>query len=150
MGDFTVEVKVARVDKAEKGTVLPGLASAVAFHAGTLVVWQDNKNFVRFDRTDMNNAGRAITSCYFHVFQDNERTVESSQLVADKPTHLRLQRRGDQLTAAYSQDDGRTWRSFPAQRVNLPAKVRVGVAILNSTSRPCSAQFEGLKLTPDK
>lgn len=146
-GDFTVEVLVARVDHAEKGTAIPGLASSTAFHAGTLVVWRDAKNFVRLDRTDMNKEGRAITSCYLHVFKDGQRTAEASQLIEDKPTRLRLERRGGRIAAAYSQDDGNSWRSFPSQRVELPNKLKAGISALNSTSRPSSAAFERLTIT---
>ena len=145
-GDFTVEVKVAHVDRAAEGTVIPGTGSSTAFHAGTLVIWQDNRNFVRLDRTDMNKAGRGSTSCYLHVFQDGERVVEVAELVKDTPTHLRLQRRGDQLTAAYSQDGGQTWQSFPVQKIGLADKVQAGVSALNATSRPCEVRFEDIQL----
>lgn len=149
-GDFTVEVKVAHVERAAEGTVIPGAGSTAAFHAGTLVIWQDNKNFVRLDRTDMHNKGRAITTCYLHVFQDGERTVEIAEVVPDKPTHLRLARRGDRLAASYSQDNAKTWHSFAEQQVDLANKLKVGVAALNNTTQPASAKFESLKVTTDK
>jgi regulation of enolase protein 1 (concanavalin A-like superfamily) len=145
-GDFTVEVKVVSVTRAEPGSAIGG-ASATAFHAGTLVIWQDDKNFVRLDRTDMHKAGRAITGCYLHVFRDGERVVELAPIVPDRPTHLRLARKGDQLKAAYSQDDGRTWQEFPQQPLDLPLKVKVGVSALNGTNRENVVQFEGLKIT---
>jgi hypothetical protein len=63
-GDFTVEVLVRTVRKAEADMAIPGRASMTAFHSVTLVIWRDAKNFVRLDRTDMNKAGKAITSCY--------------------------------------------------------------------------------------
>lgn len=146
-GDFAVQVKVLSVEKAERGSAIPGLRSAAAFHAATLVIWQDAKNFVRFDRTDMNNAGRAITSCYLHVFNDGQRVAEISAVVPDKPTHLRLARRGDRLRADYSQDDGQSWRSVAQQSVNLPSRVKVGISGLNNTHTRNTAQFEGLTIT---
>jgi hypothetical protein len=144
--DFTVEVLVRSVEKAEAGTAIPGRASAAAFHSGTLVIWHDAKNFVRLDRTDMHNAGRAITSCYFHIFKDGERVVELAPVVPDRPTHLRLGRKGDRLTAAYSQDDGKSWREFPQQTIDLPLKVKAGISALNSTVRENTVQFEELKI----
>ena len=146
-GDFTVEVLVRSVEKAEKGTAIPGRASTVAFHSGTLVIWQDARNFVRLDRTDMNNSGRAITSCYLHVFKDGERVVELAPVVPDRPTNLRLARKDNRLTAAYSQDRGKTWKAFPEQTIDLPAKVKTGISALNSTVRINTVQFEGLKVT---
>ena len=145
-GDFTAVVKVVSVERAERDSVISGLASSVSFHAGTFVLWQDPENFVRLDRTNMNKAGRAITSCYLHVFKDGTRTVELAPLVADRPTHLRFERRGERLTVAYSQDGGKTWQPFPAQNISWPEKVQVGVAALNNTNLPCSIQFAELEV----
>jgi regulation of enolase protein 1 (concanavalin A-like superfamily) len=146
-GDFTIEVLVEDVTKATADTVLPGMASTASYHAAVLVVWQDAKNFVRLDRTDMHNRGRAITSCYLQVFANGEKTVELSPIVPDKPTHLRLSRKGDRLLAAYSQDGGKTWRDFPMQKFALAGKIKAGVCALNNTSRENVARFSGLKLT---
>ncbi len=144
--DFTVEVLVRSVEKAAAGTVIPGLASTAAFHADTLVIWHDAKNFVRLDRTNMHNRGRGITSCYFHIFKEGERVVELAPIVPDRPTNLRLARKGDRLTAAYSQDGGKTWQEFPEQTITLPAKVQTGISALNSTTRENTVQFESLKI----
>lgn len=145
-GDFSVEVLVRSVEKAAAGTAIPGRASAAAFHAGTLVIWHDAKNFVRLDRTDMHHKGRAVTSCYLHVFKDGERVVELAPLVPDRPTTLRLARKDDRLTAAYSQDGGKTWKEFPEQTIDLPAKVKTGISALNSTTRENTVRFEKLKI----
>ena len=67
-------------------------------------------------------------------------------MVADRPTHLRLTRKGDRITAAYSQDGAKTWRSLPAQKVTLADKVKAGVSALNNTSRENAVRFADLKL----
>src|SRR5262245_55127078 len=123
-GDFSISVAVARIDRAERDTRIAGLAGTASFHAGSLVIWQDAKNFVRFDRTQMDKSGQQITSCYLHVFQDGARTVELSLVVPDRPTQLRLTRKADALTAAYSQDGGHNWKELPQQKLELPAKVK--------------------------
>ena len=145
-GDFTMEVLIEEVTKAEPDTVLPGLASTASFHAGSLVIWQDAKNFVRFDRTDMNKDGRATTACYLHIFQDGERIASLAPAVPDRPTHLRLTRKGDRITAAYSQDGAKTWTSLAEQKIKLGDKVKAGVSALNSTSRENVVRFADLKL----
>jgi hypothetical protein len=146
-GNFSVEVLVAHLSKAQAGSVIPGLASSVSFHAGSLVIWHNAENLVRLDRTDMNNAGRAITSCYLHVFQDGERVAEMASIVPDKPTHLRLERRDGRVTASYSHDAGTTWRTVSSANVKLPDKVKVGVSALNNTRRENTAQFEDLRIS---
>jgi regulation of enolase protein 1 (concanavalin A-like superfamily) len=145
-GDFTIEVLVEEVTKAESDTVLPGMASTASFHAGSLVIWQDAKNFVRFDRTNMNKGGRATTACYLHVYQDGERTAELAPAVPDRPTHLRLSRKGDRLMAAYSQDGGTKWTSLAEQKVKLADKLKAGVSALNNTSRENAVRFADLKI----
>ena len=146
-GDFTIEVLVKEVSKAEPDTVLPGIASTASFHAGSLVIWRDAKNFVRFDRTDMHNRGRATNACYLHIFKDGERTAELAPAVPDRPTHLRLARKGDRLTASYSQNGGRSWTTLPEQTIALAGKVKAGVSALNNTSRENVVRFAELKLT---
>ena len=145
-GDFTIEVLVEEVAKAEPDTVLPGLASTASFHAGSLVVWQDAKNFVRFDRTNMNKGGRATTACYLHIFQDGARTAELAPAVPDRPTHLRLTRKGDRVTAAYSQDSAKTWTSLAEQKIKVGDKLKAGVSALNNTSRENVVRFAELKI----
>lgn len=145
-GDFAISVAIAHIDKAERDTRIAGLAGTTSFHAGSLVIWQDAKNFVRFDRTQMDRSGQPITSCYLHVFKDAVRVVESSAVVPDKPTHLRLTRKAGALTAAYSQDGGRSWQDLAPQKIDLPAKVKAGVSALNNTTRGNTVTFEGLKI----
>ena len=146
-GDFSMAVLVEEITTAQADTVLPGMASTASYHSAALVVWQDAKNFIRLDRSDMHNRGRAITSCYLQVFANGERTVELSTVVPDKPTNLRLTRSGDRLLAAYSQDGGKTWRDFPAQQFALSGKIKAGISALNNTSRENVARFSGLKLS---
>jgi len=145
-GDFSISVAVAHIDRAERDTRIAGLAGTASFHAGSLVIWQDAKNFVRFDRTQMDRSGQQITSCYLHVFKDGARLVELSLVVPNRPTQLRLTRKADTLTAAYSQDGGTSWKELPSQKIDLPAKVKAGVSALNNTTRGNSVTFEGLKI----
>ena len=145
-GDFTIDVLVEEVTKAEPDTVLPGLASTASFHAGSLIIWQDAKNFVRFDRTNMNRGGRTVTACYLHVYQDGKRTAELAPVVPDKPTHLRLSRKGDRVTAAYSQDGAKTWTSLAEQQVKMADKLKAGISAINNTSRENIVRFADLKI----
>jgi hypothetical protein len=144
--DFTIEVLVAHIEKPQRDTRIAGLAGTTSFHAGSLVIWQDAKNFVRFDRTQMDRSGQPITSCYLHIFKDGARIAEVAPVVPDRPTHLRLTRKGDTLTAAYSQDGSKTWKELAPQKIDLPAKVKAGIAALNNTTRGNTVTFEGLKI----
>jgi hypothetical protein len=146
VGDFTIDVLVEEVSRAEPDTVLPGMASAASFHAGSLVIWQDAQNFVRFDRTNMNKGARATTACYLHIYQKGERTAELAPVVPDRPTHLRLTRKGNRLTAAYSQDGGKTWTSLAEQMVTLDDELKAGVSAVNNTIRENIVRFAELNI----
>jgi hypothetical protein len=145
-GDFSITVALTHIDKAERDTRIAGLAGTTSFHAGSLVIWQDAKNFVRFDRTQMDRAGQQITSCYLHVFKDGTRVAEVATVAPDRPTQLRLTRKADTLTASYSQDGGKSWKDLAPQKIDLPAKVKAGIAALNNTTRGNTVTFEGLKI----
>lgn len=144
-GDFTVQVKVVGKVMGEKGAEPAG--RDVAFNAAALVIWQDDKNFVRLDRAGFHKAGKPNHQTYYHLYQDGKRTGHLSRPLAVVDSWLRLERRGDQITASYS-EDGKTWKTYPTQNVKLADKLKVGVAALNASTRPFVASFEELKLTP--
>jgi regulation of enolase protein 1 (concanavalin A-like superfamily) len=142
-GDFTFEVQSSGEVTAAEGTAI----SRNPFLAATIVLWVDEKNFVRLDRASVFRDGKQIFFAYFHVFVNGKRTVQLSTDFESKPTWLRLVRRGDKITASARQDASAAWRSFPQQTVKLPDKVKVGVAALNNTNQPFTAEFADLKIT---
>jgi regulation of enolase protein 1 (concanavalin A-like superfamily) len=149
-GDFSVQVKVAGAIRPEKGSVVPNLRSSVAFQAGSLLIWEDDNNFVRLDRACMVQGNKTISFCYYHAFKAGKRVVHLSQNFNDRDTHLRLERRKGKILAAFSQDGGTTWKSFRPEAVELAAKLKVGIAALNNTKKPFTVQFEDYKLTSEK
>lgn len=145
-GDFTVEVTVRDVTQAQPGTMIAGLNSKSVFHAGTLMIWQDSKSFARFDRSDMHKDGRAFNTCYWQAYKAGERKALESRLVKNQPTHLRLQRRTGSVVASYSEDDGKSWQSFPELSITFPDKIKVGVAALNNSTDVTKARFADFQL----
>jgi regulation of enolase protein 1 (concanavalin A-like superfamily) len=146
-GDFTVTAKVSGEVLAEQGTGIARSGTSSAYRAGTLLIWHDANNFVRLDRGCVARDGKTTFTAYYHVFKDGNRVTELSRIVKDQPTSLRLARRGTRIEAAFSQNEGRSWTSFPPQTLDLPARVKVGVAALNATNKPFSAEFERLAVS---
>ena len=146
-GDFIVTAKVSGNVVAEQGTGISRSGTSSAFRAGTLLIWHDANNFVRLDRGCVARDGKTTFTVYYHVFKDGNRVTELSRIVKDQPTSLRLARRGPRVEAAFSQNEGRSWTSFPSQTLDLPARVKVGVAALNATTRPFVAEFERLAVS---
>jgi len=114
-GDVTVRVTAAGDVTAKDGTGVA--ADKRPFRAATLLLWQDEKNFVRLDRGCVVREGKAIHFAYFHVFKDGKRTTHLSKDFANRPTLLKLERRGKKVLAAVSQDGGATWQTFDEQDV---------------------------------
>jgi hypothetical protein len=52
--------------------------------------------------------------------------------------------------ASFSQDGGKTWKahSFSPIALDWPDKLRIGIAAVNTTSKPLEVRFEDWKLTP--
>jgi len=63
-----------------------------------------------------------------------------------RSTWLRLERRGQKVTASYSHD-GKDWTAAKEITVELPKKIQIGVSAVNTSTKPFKAEFEDLKLT---
>ena len=135
-GDFTAEVKVA-------GTVLGG----EFFRSGAMLIWQDERNFVRFERAGSFRDKKPRHYCWLHVFKDGKRVVNlQKEPVKDVETVLRLERKAGKLVASISQDDGKTFTKYPSQDLALGDDVKVGVAALNASKAEFTVRFEQFKL----
>jgi regulation of enolase protein 1 (concanavalin A-like superfamily) len=138
-GDFAVQVKVATSVKPENGF----------FRSGTPLIWLDDKTFVRLDSACARRDGPVFDFyCYLHVFKNKERLVnEHLRPLKDQPTNLRLERRGTRIVASFSQDGARTWKSFGDKTVDLPRKLKAGVAAVNGTDSPFTVTLEDFKIS---
>jgi regulation of enolase protein 1 (concanavalin A-like superfamily) len=143
-GDFTIQVKAIGSVLPDKGTETPG--RDIAFRAASLVIWQDENNFVRFDRAAMLKKGTPFSMTYYHINQAGKRTTHLNKAVRhDVDVWLRLQRKGDTIIAGFS-EDGTKWTDYPPQTAKLADKLHAGVAVLNASNAPAIATFEALEL----
>ncbi len=141
-GDFTARVKVC-------GTLRPAAAPSVpghvAYQAGGLLLWADGRNYVRLERAALNRDGAARPMAAFEARAQGALAGARATEIADQDAWLRLERRGRGLSGAVS-PDGQRWTEFEPLEVDLPAKVRVGVAAVNAARQPLSLRFEGLQI----
>ena len=105
----------------------------------------DRDNYVRLERAGLMRDGRFITYVNFEQTKDGRRIVSQGPGLQDLPTHLRLERRGGSVYASASQD-GVHWMPFPPLEVRLPDEVKIGVAAVNSSSKPFTAELESLNV----
>jgi hypothetical protein len=150
-GDFSVTVKVTtgELNPGEKSTRRGGHP----FIGAGLLLWQDEKNFLRLER----NAWRGNQSkCYCHPpliqhcqdgkYQNHSPGTSDASFFQGDSTYLMLDRRGDNIVAAYSHD-GEEWSVASEMTIKFDKKVRLGVAASNTGNKPFQVEFEQFKLT---
>ena len=151
-GDFSVEVKVT-------GDFNPGETAAGVqvrpFNGAGLLVWQDAGNYVRLERNVYWVGEQRVYVCYpplLEYFQEGEGQDTNpnptlyDRFFTERSTWLKFARWQDKLTASYSHD-GKEWTVVKTFPVELSKKLRVGVAVINSSAKPFAVEFENLKVS---
>lgn len=142
-GDFTAEVTVAGNFQPAAPSTIP---NRLPYNGAGLLLWHDASNYIRLERGTVFRDGRRETYATAEQRRDGRMGVTAGGPAGDQPTLLRLERRGNVVTASYRDGDG-PWRPFAPLTVAYPAAVRVGVAAVNSSSQPFRPQFEGFRVT---
>ena len=138
-GDFDVSVRVA-------GTSHPaGKATTTVYppyHGAGLLIWQDQENYVRLEIAADLQHGKARPYVNFEYRKDGALAASSGIKNTDGSNHLRLKRRGAEIYASFG-PDGVRWTSFSPLTAKLKDRLNVGVAAINSSTKPLTAEFEG-------
>jgi regulation of enolase protein 1 (concanavalin A-like superfamily) len=141
-GEFIAMVKVP-------GEVRPGpeptVADGAPYNGTGLLIRADKDNYVRLERAGLVRDGNFVTYANFEYFSRGRRAMSEGMRLADMPIHLRLERRGKSVYASTSQD-GANWSSFPPVQVDLPEEIKVGVAAVNSSTKPFAAELESFQV----
>jgi regulation of enolase protein 1 (concanavalin A-like superfamily) len=145
-GDFTMQVKVEVFARPQAKTSTNKAGNSLV--AAGLLVWQDEKNFVRFLQAAMGETGALGGS--LEVYRDGKFIGGGSTATDDKATHLKLSRKGNAFSFAVSAD-GKDWSEIKGEgvdlgKIDLAKQLKVGVAAVNATTKEFAPQFEGLSL----
>lgn len=149
-GDFQADVKVLGPFPSAPRS----LVGKYPWYGAGLLVWQDDKNYIRLERARM-DFSPANRQCYvnWELRQGGEPTRKGSgkdgMMDETQPAFLRLVRMGNSFTAAYSQD-GKEWKQLPLVKTDFGKSLKVGVAAVQNTAAGYEAIFESLKFTPAK
>jgi WD40 repeat protein/regulation of enolase protein 1 (concanavalin A-like superfamily) len=141
-GDFSAQVKVCG---ALHPTAPPSLPGRLAYQAGGLLLWSDDRNYVRLERAALNRDGAILSAAAFEVRVRGELSGARSQPLPDQDAYLRLERRGNQVLGSVS-PDGREWTPLEPFAVAFPARVRVGVTAVNTARQSLSVRYEELQI----
>ena len=141
-GEFIAMVKAA-------GDVHPGpepnVPDGLPYNGTGLLLWVDRDNYIRLERAGLIQAGALISYANFEHFSGGRRTFSQGLEIQNLPATLRLERRGGTVYGSVSQD-GVNWTSFRTLEVPLPAEMKLGVAAVNTSTKPFAGELEGLTL----
>jgi regulation of enolase protein 1 (concanavalin A-like superfamily) len=142
-GDFIADVKVGGTFKPVGPSANPNY---FPFLGAGLLLWSDAGNYVRLERAAIDRNGRLIPYSLFQERRNSELIPPRGGLqLPEGPAVLRLERKGDQISARVSVD-GTNWRAFPPRTVKFPAKVKVGVAAISSSRERFIVTLENFRV----
>jgi regulation of enolase protein 1 (concanavalin A-like superfamily) len=140
-GDFIAQVKVAG-NVMHNGQTL--LDRYLPYHGAGLLLLIDDRTYVRFERAAIVQPnGRGTHYANFEIRKDGRMASGNSMGIPDQDFYLRLERRGGQLIGSVSKD-GLRWTPLKPIAVELPKRVKLGVAAVNTSSEPFKAEFTEL------
>ncbi len=153
-GDFSVRVKTDCQLSPRTRTI----AERKPYHGASLLLMKDDANYVRLDRAAFFEEADNTVHRYanFELRSDfnldGDTPTEPSALnsfgIDEAHTrYLRLDRVGDKV-AAYVSGDGMKWLYLGRKIAKFPAKVKVGVAVVNTAKEPLAARFSEFGTAP--
>jgi predicted Ser/Thr protein kinase/regulation of enolase protein 1 (concanavalin A-like superfamily) len=136
-GDFEASVRVGGIET-------PGRKSSTrlygAYHGAGLLIWQDERNYFRFELAEGYLDGRPRRFLNYEYRRDGLLVSSHSKSLKEDMPFLKIGRRGRTITAAYG-PDGKTWIAAEPLESTLSDQVSVGLVAINSSMRPLLAEF---------
>jgi serine/threonine protein kinase len=141
-GDFEARVTVSGVfHPAGKATV----KEYAPYHGAGILLWQDKDNYVRLEIAADVPHGKPRPYVNFEYRKDGSLAVSRGLKIDDGSTHLLLKRQGNKIHAAFG-PDGVRWTSLPPMSVKLSDHLKVGIAAINSATKPLTAELEAFEV----
>jgi regulation of enolase protein 1 (concanavalin A-like superfamily) len=140
-GDFIAQLKIAgKVRHTGNRTS----EHYLAYHGAGFLLWQDERTYIRLDRASVVQEEAGTVHYANFGLRQNGKLVEVENTgirIADHDAYLRLERRGDRVFGSVS-NDGVRWMSFDPYVVSLHAELKLGVAVINTSTEPFKAEFD--------
>jgi len=146
-GDFIAQVTVTNALQPDPGR---GSARRRPFNGAGLLLWQDEKNYVRLEFGAFVEEKGATAR--FALFEHRKNGLPAGGLaqantrLEARPTGLRLERR-DRTLLGFVRQGGHDWTPVGQFEVDLPQQLYVGIAAVNTTQAPFAADFEDFNIS---
>jgi regulation of enolase protein 1 (concanavalin A-like superfamily) len=141
-GDFVATVRV-------KGEFKPGPDStnprSIPFHGAGFLLWSDSDNNVRIERIAMLRGKQYATGVLFEEREGGYSGATHTELFKPGDCHLRIERTGSKIVASMSYD-GKAWKSLKPVDALWPAKIKVGLTAITTSSQPFEVSFDSFEL----
>lgn len=132
----------------EMSVAIPPSASPQPGTAG-LLLWQDEKNFLLFERGAYGEQGQGAPFLQAELFVDGKTQKDEGERFPGAPagtTHLKLHRWRDQVQL-FRSDDGLEWTLWRTLgNCPLSRQLQVGLVLQTTTSAKASQKFERFRL----
>lgn len=142
-GDFSWQVRVAC--PLTPGPI-PSSRTNQAFYGAGILVWQDERNFLRLERnTWTDRAGNSSSFTPLLETLQNGASINYNGPTSNLPffreaTWFRLDRKGNTMTASMSHD-GTNWQHLRAFPIAFGTRLMVGVSAINTSKEPLTVEF---------
>ncbi len=141
-GDFVVTVKVT-------GDFKPGGKSTnpkgVPFHGAGILIWNNSDNFIRLERGAMLRNKKIGTIVLFEEREAGYRGALHNEVFPGGDCYLRMERKGSRIFGSIS-FDGSKWKKLHPIDTLWPARLKVGLSVINSSTTPFAVGFEEFTL----
>ena len=117
-----------------------------AYQGAGLLLWGDDRNYFRLEIASDIHRGKVRPYANFELRKGGVLTISKGPEIKDASTCLRLERRGNEVRAAFGHD-GIRWTRFEPIMVDFEEKLSVGVVAINSASKSLIVRLEGFSVT---
>ncbi len=114
------------------------------FHSAGLLLWEDEKNFIRLERTASVTARGAFLEhrLLVEVYKNGKLVGEPYWFnVQDGPMHLLMARNNGLIQCMFMEESDQRWKAFREFAVDFPNNIQVGLSAVNMSKKSLSAVF---------
>ena len=147
-GDFVAMVKVTNgFDPGGEGLVLPGGRKIpYSFQSAGLLIWQDEKNFIRLERSKGSDGKVSLVHrVLVEVYKGGREAAIHYLNIPEQATALVAVRKGGSLQLLFAQR-GNKAAVFQEMALDFNKEIFVGIAASNLSRRPFQASLEEFSL----
>lgn len=142
-GDFIAQVQVSGVFRPREPSTV---ATRRAYTGAGLLLWLDEKNYVRLEHAAVEVDGQVYDYLGFEQRKGGKFEMAYTQLgLQADAVDIRLERRAGKLYGLVSYDR-QQWVGYPPLEVELPKKLQIGVAAVSSSGAPFTPRFSDLEV----